>query len=156
MVWRIHRFHADMNLSVLSGIFPDVRINTIQFFMTFSIFFRVLHDIFRDSMQGKSHVYISFPSYFYCWFNPPFYNRIHYSSVRVCQPRCAVSLIAAIKTLDFCTILFFGNCQSLKPAINIFFCVIEHIKFIIITCLYACISQIFDERKPCFWFYPSL
>ena len=124
--------------------------------MTFSIFFRVLHDIFRDSMQGKSHVCISFPSYFYCWFNPPFYNRIHYSSVRVCQARCAVSLIAAIKTLDFCTILFFGNCQSLKPAINIFFCVIEHIKFIIITCLYACISQIFDERKPCFWFYPSL
>ena len=122
-----------MNLSVLSGIFPDVRINTIQFFMTFSIFFRVLHDIFRDSMQGKSHVCISFPSYFYCWFNPPFYNRIHYSSVRVCQARCAVSLIAAIKTLDFCTILFFGNCQSLKPAINIFFCVIEHIKFIIIT-----------------------
>lgn len=39
-------FHADMNLSVLSGIFPDVRINTIQFFMTFSIF-SVLYDIFR-------------------------------------------------------------------------------------------------------------
>ena len=45
--------HLDVYKRQLSGIFPDVRINTIQFFMTFSIFFRVLHDIFRALLYSS-------------------------------------------------------------------------------------------------------